>query len=496
AKFFVVRFNADGIIDETFGINGVAKTPVFDDNAYSGKIVLLPDDKILIGCAAKSPGGSEERLAFIRFTPNGIMDSTLSGDGIIYPSFDSPFNYHPRDFIVQPDGKIIVAGTRYSVAFFARFNTDYKIDSTFGHDGIFNGDYSYLLDTVNFLQALSLLEDGKILAIGITFCCLSRNVGIFRLNPDGSFDETFSSNGYFEIAYSSGNDIASNIIVQPDGKYIISAIYHPIVAYDMRWMLIRLNADGTLDESFGSGGIKTLGFKDISGLGDGGGYEIFSGLAIAPDGNLMAALSDFDDYTKRDIALSKFILNDIPCENAPTGLFATNTTTNKSKLHWSADPDAIKYKLQYRPYASLIWVSLNAPNNLKILTGLAANTTYEYRVRSLCSTGLLSPWSSIEEFTTLPLRENEIISEGKIEISIYPNPNSGAFILQISELIEEEIIYINIKNMLGEEIYSEHINTSQSTHQINLNKNITSGIYLVELKTDDKIYSQQIIISN
>ncbi|MBC8045966.1 MAG: T9SS type A sorting domain-containing protein [Fimbriimonadaceae bacterium] len=79
--------------------------------------------------------------------------------------------------------------------------------------------------------------------------------------------------------------------------------------------------------------------------------------------------------------------------------------------------------------------------------------------------------------------------------TIYPNPNSGEFTLHISELIDEEIIFISIKNMLGSAIYSEQINSSELNHQINLDKNIAEGIYVVEVSTADKIFAQQIIIS-
>lgn len=179
-----------------------------------------------------------------------------------------------------------------------------------------------------------------------------------------------------------------------------------------------------------------------------------------------------------------------PCEIAPGGLFATNITTSKAKLHWTEDPDAIKYKIQYRVSATASWTTVNATTNLKTLTGLAANTSYDYRVRSQCSGSVASPWSSIETFTTLPLKE--IVNGEASMVNIYPNPSNGSFTIQLPELADENI-FISIKNILGEEIYAEQVN-SELNHEIHLNKNNTSGIYFVELKTMDKLFTQQIII--
>ncbi|MBC8048504.1 MAG: fibronectin type III domain-containing protein, partial [Fimbriimonadaceae bacterium] len=188
-------------------------------------------------------------------------------------------------------------------------------------------------------------------------------------------------------------------------------------------------------------------------------------------------------------------LNDeiLQCSAAPSGLFATNITTNKVKLHWTADAGAIKYKVQYRASTSPVWISLNATTNLKLITGLAANTTYKYRVRSLCADVPASAWSSIETFTTLPLREG-VNGEWSV-VNVYPNPNSGEFTIDLPEININENISIEIKNMLCEIIYNEQINTAELNHQVQLNKNIANGIYVVELKTHDKIYSQQIIVS-
>ncbi len=182
-----------------------------------------------------------------------------------------------------------------------------------------------------------------------------------------------------------------------------------------------------------------------------------------------------------------------PCSVAPTDLYADPILPTKVKLNWSADPGAIKYQVRYRITGTPTWSTTVATSNFKNLNSLEPATEYQYRVRSYCGPGTFSGWSAIATFMTPPLRLGDFTTNQAF--TIYPNPNTGSFHLQM-EGENNEQIYIRIINVLGQEIYTETIQSeTEINYNIQLNQSIENGMYLLEVKTSDKIYTEQIIIS-
>ncbi|MBC8046252.1 MAG: fibronectin type III domain-containing protein, partial [Fimbriimonadaceae bacterium] len=191
------------------------------------------------------------------------------------------------------------------------------------------------------------------------------------------------------------------------GGYIIGGHSHSEISGDKTeinvgsttftdYWVVKLNDEGDIEWQ------NTIG---------GGGYDELATVAQTTDGGFIVGghsrSTASGDKTEPRIGAANFFdywivklypEENEPCDAAPHGLSATNITTNKAKLNWTAD--ALKYKVQYRASTSPLWISLNATTNLKLITGLAANTTYKYRVRSQCSAILVSAWSNVAEFTT------------------------------------------------------------------------------------------------
>ena len=91
--------------------------------------------------------------------------------------------------------------------------------------------------------------------------------------------------------------------------------------------------------------------------------------------------------------------------STPTGMYASNLQLNKGTMNWSAVTNANHYDIRFRAQGSATWTTLmlNILTTSKQKSGLTSSTTYEWQVRSACSTdsSSVSAWSSTENFTTL-----------------------------------------------------------------------------------------------
>ncbi|MCX6545926.1 MAG: Ig-like domain repeat protein, partial [Acidobacteria bacterium] len=214
----VARLGPDGTLDSTF-------TPPADGGINT--LAVQPDGKILLGGYFTSLGG-ESRSRIGRLDPNGSLDSTFN------PGASS--NLRTRFVVwsiqVQPDGKILVAGDFDTLAgsnrpAIGRLNANGSIDTTFTSP----------FQTGTSIYAIAVQPDGKVLVSG----GLAGSAGFIlkRLNTDGSIDTTFAS-----PLPTDGNTYA--IALQTDGRILLCG-YVGSAAY-----LYRLNSNGTFDETFTS----------------------------------------------------------------------------------------------------------------------------------------------------------------------------------------------------------------------------------------------------
>ena len=175
-----------------------------------------------------------------------------------------------------------------------------------------------------------------------------------------------------------------------------------------------------------------------------------------------------------------------PCATAPSGLFVDNITPTSAKLHWIADPSAIKYKVTYRPVGGS-WVTLNATTNLKTITALTPGTTYQWKVKTICSGGLQSPYSTLQTFT-LPLKQLEEILIPAV--NIYPNPSSGTVNVTVNNF-SSEFIMITMVEITGKVVYSSDISKEG---QVTTIENLAHGMYFLTIKADDWVQSYKVLI--
>ncbi|MBC8048423.1 MAG: T9SS type A sorting domain-containing protein [Fimbriimonadaceae bacterium] len=258
--FALVRYDTDGSTDITFGDDGKVVTDLgYIDDAILGMAIDIEGKIIAVG-SHYTMGDFTHDIAIARYNEDGTLDDTFSDDGIlIYPvgiGEDEAYN-----IIIQPDGKYIVCGYALTDDFstdfvLIRLHSDGSPDDSFGDDGIVTTSIGSGIDKA---LSITLQDDGKIIAAGKSYNGSNYDIALVRYNDDGSLDTSFGDDGKITTAIGTSDDDAFQVLIQSDNKIVVggSSIYS---AYSYEFVLIRYNEDGSLDDSFNADGIFTYSF--------------------------------------------------------------------------------------------------------------------------------------------------------------------------------------------------------------------------------------------
>jgi uncharacterized delta-60 repeat protein len=225
----LARYLPDGSLDATFGSNGLVVTNFgsgsWDEYNAAADLALQPDGKIVVAGSVWAQYAGAFILA--RYWPNGTLDSTFSGDGKVVTKFSSSSEDYARALVIQPDGKIVVAGYSYwyeedRTAFaLARYLPTGTLDTSFSSDGLVHtnfGSGSYAA-----ARALALQPNGRIAVAGVSWNAISGyDFTLARYLSNGSLDASFSSDGKATTDFGAGSpDSASALTIQPrDGRLV------------------------------------------------------------------------------------------------------------------------------------------------------------------------------------------------------------------------------------------------------------------------------------
>jgi len=302
SDFAVLRLNPNGTIDTSFGIGGKAAISFGDlYNESAAAVAVQPDGKIIVAGAAQPPGSSGYDFALARFNANGSLDTTFgSGGKISFPV--GVANDFISDMILQPDGKIILVGSGFtkpnSDNVIVRLNSNGTLDTTFNGSGKLITPLGTGAANDGF-SAVALQPDGKIVAAGTD----GGDFAAVRFNANGTFDTTFDADGKVTTPIGTQRDQALGIAVQTDGKIIAGGTANSGEGDEAA--LVRYNTNGSLDTTFGSGGkvkIDILPFRSdsfksiilqadgkITAVGTSGSFPLSSSFALVrfnSDGSL------------------------------------------------------------------------------------------------------------------------------------------------------------------------------------------------------------------
>jgi uncharacterized delta-60 repeat protein len=440
-QFEIIRYNNDGSLDNGFGINGIVITQVsFLSTATA--IAIQPDGKIVAaGTYHTGDFANIYHMVVARYHANGNIDSTFGTNGLAMP--EPGFSEEINDMVLQPDGKIIVAGTIANDMpvgaesfMLARFTSNGTLDTGFGASGITTTSVNISSEIVD----IALLPDGKIIAAGRESLYDNppvpdhTNFAIARYTPQGMLDSTFGTNGIVVTDVATGApDILQSMVVQPDGKIVAAG------ASGNNHCLVRYQSNGSLDNTFGTSG------KVIKP-----GPPAVLHLALRSNGKFITAGTLIDMVLSADFMLNGYL---------PNGAIDTGFGLNGTVM--TNFPTAIPEGANDLSNCILV-----TPDNKIVVAGSSDMNVALARYTFNDGTSVNSPQ----------------LHELAIEIAPNPFQNTVNLNWKGSDKIMNGELYL--VNMLGQRVFSRAIALKKGSNKIGV-PNLAQGNYILLITTDD-----------
>jgi uncharacterized delta-60 repeat protein len=324
----LMRLNANGTLDTTFGNNGQVITDIpttANSGNFSGeyaKAVAVTSSGQILVVGYDSPSNS---VLLARYNPNGSLDTTFGSGGT---ATTANAMSGVTAMALQSDGKFVVVGHKNytttpsgpaSEGVVLRYNANGSLDTTFGNGGIVTTllpvgatPYFTRYTGVAIYPNAGTANDGKIVVAGwiqavTTGGYTEHDWAAVRYNPDGSLDTTFGNGAGYEIIpdpkFTHPDDYAQAVAIESDGKPILvggASGYDGV--FPTYSQVARLNVDGSLDATFGNGGLVATAI----GNWNNGAQGQFNAVAIQPDGKILAAgYAQFG--TQHDFSLARYL---------------------------------------------------------------------------------------------------------------------------------------------------------------------------------------------
>ena len=343
----LTRLNTNGTIDTSFGTNGATISNI-GAAEITNSIAILSNDKIVVNGVNI---GTDTQAFVAKYTASGLLDTTFNTTGFRLFTFTGTVGTRPSNIIAQADGKLLFANEVYSNSlprvYLIRLTVNGNYDTTFDSDGIAIANAPD--DFFSNRGILKLLPTGKYMYFTETSITLNtisyRKVTAFRFNSNGSADATFDNDGQTVYTLSNLNDNIADFSIANDGNLVFSGnadlsffqdriylckingngslntgfstdgkveFFFPYSAYDelnvaklqsdgkivvagvaffndeLRSVVLRYNADGTLDTSFADNGILRV-FNQAP-------YYNITDIEILPNGKIIIAAGDVYSY--------------------------------------------------------------------------------------------------------------------------------------------------------------------------------------------------------
>lgn len=271
---------APGDLDPAFGDGGVVLEGTANGADVALGVAVQGDGRIVAAGYAQGSGGT--RASVVRYHADGTLDASFGTGGILRVDWGNA-NSRAHAIAVQPDGRIVVggytvdgSGSRFALL---RTQPDGSLDASFGTGGrvvtTFPGGASTIL-------GLALQADGRIVAIGYAAsggAPSSNAIAMARYLANGTLDATFGTGGLVVDDVTAGSDLAYRAALQADGRIVaVGSATNGGTSTD--FTVVRYLANGALDASFGTAGRVTIAPTASAESG----FDV----RVQPDGKIVA----------------------------------------------------------------------------------------------------------------------------------------------------------------------------------------------------------------
>ncbi|MBI4834818.1 MAG: hypothetical protein HY811_08385 [Planctomycetes bacterium] len=300
--FTLARYTASGALDAAFGTAGVVTTTLTPGDACNS-LAFQADGKIVAG--GYGTVGGDNIIDLARYTITGALDAAFGINGIVTTTVGTSCS--SSDVKIQADGKIILGGTSASgldfVSVLVRYTASGALDLTFDTDGVVTSS------VLTGFRAVEILHDGTILAAGGGN---NKSIGLARYTITGTLDTAFGTNGVVTTTLGTGgnDDSAYDLALQDDGKILICGFTKGPAA-EYYGVILRYNANGTLDTAFGTNGSVLIAIPTYTTVG-------YASIAVQADGKIVVG------GFAGSAAVTKFLLARYNSNGTIDSAFGTN----------------------------------------------------------------------------------------------------------------------------------------------------------------------------
>jgi uncharacterized delta-60 repeat protein len=266
------EFNRPAAVDAGFGNAGVVSAA-----SHRPAQIAVQDDGKLISLTSVGNGSfNDTKIVVTRFNPDGTLDWTFGDGGRV--TFDaSPYGEAASSIGIQADGRIVISGAlRVSTTPYDRGAILLRLLPDGSLDPSFGGGAGWLaheFGSYEWLDQLGFTSDGRIVAGGT----VDQKLLLVRFGSDGSLDTSFGTGGIVRGVGENEGGVA-DMAIQPDGKILVI----PYASQPVPWPgfnVLRFSADGSPDLTYDGDGRSTVDF--------GPGETIAATLALTADGSVL-----------------------------------------------------------------------------------------------------------------------------------------------------------------------------------------------------------------